>query len=150
MVEAGKTLDDVWVPQSVDGGRYDLWVLGPNGYHRHFRGEIAASAGASVAVPEIQVCYDPAGAAVSVKVANSGGAACEVSIRALAYRTDGPWVLSVAPGAVVEQGWSVADSGQWYDFEVSVAGSETFYRRFAGRVETGRDAVSDPAMGMQA
>jgi len=149
MVEAGKALDDVWVPQSADGGRYDLWVLGPNGYHRHFRGELAAAGAASVAVPEIQVCYDPAGAALSVKVSNTGAAACEVSIRALAYRTDGPWVLRVAPGAVVEQDWSVADSGQWYDFEVTMTGSETFQRRFAGRVENGRDAVSDPAMGIQ-
>ncbi|RZL89201.1 MAG: DUF756 domain-containing protein, partial [Variovorax sp.] len=36
-------------------------------------------------------------------------------------------------------------SGDWYDFTVT---SENFERRFAGRVETGKPGVSDPAMAM--
>jgi phospholipase C len=42
----------------------------------------------------------------------------------------------------------VADSGNWYDFVVTCAASPGFVRRFAGRMETGKDAVSDPAMGV--
>ena len=33
--------------------------------------------------------------------------------------------------------------GYWHDFTVQAAG---FERRFAGRVETGEDSISDPAM----
>ena len=36
---------------------------------------------------------------------------------------------------------------RWYDFTVRVDGFEGYERRFAGRVETGEDGVSDPAMG---
>ncbi|HMI64030.1 MAG TPA: hypothetical protein VK518_24100, partial [Puia sp.] len=36
---------------------------------------------------------------------------------------------------------------RWYDFTVRVDGFEGHARRFAGRVETGEDGVSDPAMG---
>ena len=36
-VEAGKRLDGIW-DTATDHGRYDLWVLGPNGFHRHFAG----------------------------------------------------------------------------------------------------------------
>jgi phospholipase C len=39
------------------------------------------------------------------------------------------------------------DSHGWYDFSVSVTGADTYLRRYAGRVETGEDSVSDPYMG---
>lgn len=35
----------------------------------------------------------------------------------------------------------------WYDFTVQVKGYPEFTRRFAGRVETGRESVTDPVMG---
>ena len=37
-------------------------------------------------------------------------------------------------------------SGGWYDFSVRVNGQADFSRRFAGRMETGADSTSDPAM----
>jgi phospholipase C len=40
--------------------------------------------------------------------------------------------------------WNLAASGQWYDFTVTAA---AFTRRLAGRIETGADSISDPAMG---
>ncbi|WP_411086509.1 phospholipase domain-containing protein [Streptomyces sp. 061-3] len=45
----------------------------------------------------------------------------------------------------VERRWSLNPSGHWYDFTVTVDGS-SLERRFAGRVETGGDGISDPAM----
>ena len=44
--------------------------------------------------------------------------------------------------------WRLDGSGQWYDFVVTCDADTSFYRRFAGRVETGRHSVSDPAMGL--
>ena len=55
VVEPGKTLDGVW-NVAADGGAYDLWVLGPNGYHRQFPGDLAQQAAAGM--PEVQVCYE--------------------------------------------------------------------------------------------
>src|SRR6218665_158849 len=55
-VEAGKNLSDVWSISS-DGGTYDLWVMGPNGYLRHFVGDTRKAGSAQ---PECQVCYDVA------------------------------------------------------------------------------------------
>ncbi|MGR5475502.1 phospholipase domain-containing protein [Vibrio astriarenae] len=40
----------------------------------------------------------------------------------------------------------MARQGNWYDFTVTVP-QGGFTRRFAGRMETGKDSVSDPAMG---
>ncbi|WP_422649930.1 phospholipase C, phosphocholine-specific [Cupriavidus sp. H18C1] len=146
MVEAGKTLSDIWNAGADNFGRYDLWVLGPNGYHRHFKGDLNRL-GAAQAAPEIRVCYDIANGDVYVDLLNPGAAACQFAIAPLAYRTDGPWQVDVAAGGTASRHWSLADSGQWYDFAVTCSSDPAFYRRFAGRVETGRHTVSDPAMG---
>ena len=144
MVEAGKTLAGTW-SVTADAGQYDLWVLGPNGYHRAFvgnAGEQAATGG-----PEVQVCYELCEPAkVHLKLYNRGTAAVTFTATPQAYRSDAPQVQSVAPGAVGEMSWSLGDTGNWYDFAVSCSGATSFRRRFAGRIETGKDSVSDPAL----
>jgi phospholipase C len=35
----------------------------------------------------------------------------------------------------------------WYDVSMKVKGKRGFSRRYAGRVETGAERISDPAMG---
>ncbi|MDU3293440.1 MAG: hypothetical protein E7E29_17125, partial [Pseudomonas aeruginosa] len=35
-----------------------------------------------------------------------------------------------------------------YDFSVSAQGSDSFLRRFSGRMEDGRSGFSDPGMGL--
>ncbi|MFP5471998.1 MAG: phosphocholine-specific phospholipase C [Gammaproteobacteria bacterium] len=148
MVEAGKQLDDTWAAATDNAGLYDLWVLGPNGWHRHFRGDLNASRAAGTASPELRVCYDVANGNVYLRMRNDGTAACTLTIRARAYRDDGPWTTTLAPGATAEQHWDLAGSGRWYDFEVGSSTDPSFHRRFAGRVETGAPSVSDPAMGL--
>ncbi|MDD3762112.1 MAG: phospholipase C, phosphocholine-specific [Nevskiales bacterium] len=143
-VESGKRLSDTWAT-TLRGGDYDLWVLGPNGFHRHFAGNTLAPAAGT---PEIMVCYDVANGDVLLKVRNDTGAACVVELEANAYRDDGPWRLDLAAGAQLEQAWILADSGAWYDFSVRIEGDARYLRRFAGRVETGRHSISDPAMGL--
>jgi phospholipase C len=142
-VEAGKSLSDDWDLIS-DKGRYDLWVLGPNGYLRHFVGTAGADV---ITLPECQVCYDVANGEIYLHLHNQGTAACSVEVRANAYRNDGPWVLTVPGGGMVEQRWSLDDSGRWYDFSVTRSEDASYLRRFAGRVENGQDGVSDPAFG---
>ena len=148
MVEAGKSLDDSWAAMADNAGAYDLWVLGPNGFHRHFRGNLNAVRASDAAVPEVRVCYDIANGNVYLSMRNDGKAACKFTIRAKAYRGDGPWAATVNAGATTDQHWELAASGQWYDFEVACDADPAYYRRFAGRVETGKHTVSDPAMGM--
>ena len=58
--------------------------------------------------------------------------------------------LDVAGGGKATRNWGLAASGQWYDFAVTCSSDPAFYRRFAGRVETGAHTVSDPAMGVAA
>ncbi|MNM63151.1 Non-hemolytic phospholipase C precursor [compost metagenome] len=147
MVEPGKELHGSWDVFAGDAGKYDLWVLGPNGFHRAFSGDVAAAGAASASAPEIRVCYDIANAAVYLDLINTGSAACTFTVRPNAYRNDGPWSFEVPAGKQLQQHWPVGLQGNWYDFTVT-ASQGSFTRRFAGRIETGKDSVSDPAMGV--
>ncbi|MCR8958894.1 phospholipase C, phosphocholine-specific [Variovorax sp. S2] len=146
-VESGKTLDDTWNAAVDNSGFYDLWVLGPNGFHRHFKGNLDALR-TSGAIPEVRVCYDIANGNVYLDMRNGGTKSCKFTVSAKAYRNDGPWISTVDGGATAEQHWELATSGQWYDFAVTCDADPGYLRRFAGRVETGKHTVSDPAMGL--
>jgi phospholipase C len=137
-VESGKQISDDW---TTDEGSYDLWVYGPNCFLREFREQL--SPGKRGAQLEIEVTYDLEGRAIIMTVRNSSDANADLLVRANAYRTDGPWKFSVAPGKELRHTWSLVESIQWYDFTAS---SETFERRFAGRLETGRHGISDPKL----
>ena len=139
-VEAGKQLDDVWDVFTADDGAYDLWVYGPHDFLREFKGKLSRS-GQGV-LPEATVHYDPVNRAIQLRARNAGGVSCRLTVRANAYRSDGPWTLSLKPGQSADRRWSLVESGNWYDFTIS---GESFERRYAGRIETGAHGTSDPA-----
>ncbi len=64
-------------------------------------------------------------------------------VKANAYRTDGPWQRRIRAQESALKAWSLVDSHDWYDFTAS---AKDFSRGFAGRLETGADSVSDPAV----
>jgi phospholipase C len=139
-VAPGQQISQSW---SLSNGAYDLMVFAPNGWLRHFQGAVSQTQ----AAPETQVCYAPASGALVLKLRNPGTAAVDFVIQDNAYSNGGPWTGNIAPGAVWEQSWPLTQSQQWYDFTLVVGGLKTYGRRFAGRVETGQDGVSDPAFG---
>jgi phospholipase C len=128
-----------------DAGLYDLWVLGPNGFHRHFTGDALAAS-----LPEIAVQYDAFRGDVYVTLRNPTNVATSFVITANAYTSEGPWLVNVASRRQAVQSWSLRKSAHWYDFTVTLQQLAGYSRRFAGRVETGRDSLSDPALGGQA
>ena len=54
---------------------------------------------------------------------------------------------ALAPGAKSALPLSFAESHGWYDFSVRVKEFQPFEKRYAGRIETGLDSISDPHMG---
>ena len=41
----------------------------------------------------------------------------------------------------------MSEFGGWYDFTVTMVNEPSYSRRFAGRIETNEDSISDPYMG---
>jgi phospholipase C len=137
-VEAGKSLSDAW-DSAGDGGRHDLWVLGPNSFVRTF-----VSDGASSSL-DVTPVFDARARKMTLTIRNGGGKVRNVAISAGVYDGSKPETVSLAAGKTLKRTWSLEGSGNWYDVTVS---SEAFERRLAGRLETGAHTTSDPALGV--
>jgi phospholipase C len=136
-VEAGRVLDGVW-----DAGAYDLWVLGPAGFHRHFIGEAAK------AQPRVRAAYDTVANILALSVSNPGKATARLKVVPNAYEAMlRPWTADLAPGGRAVHRWPLAASRGWYDLSARIEGESGYLRRLAGRLETGADSISDPAAG---
>ena len=134
-VEPGRRLAGMW-----RGGDHDLWVLGPNGFHRSFAGQGVPPVTASLRA-------DQRLNAVVMTVKNTGSSATRVDVAPAAYaESHRDWVVDLALGATRSRRWSLDATRGWYDLMVTIDGHNAFRRRYAGRLETGRPSISDPAM----
>jgi len=134
-------LDGVW-RASAPGEPHDLWVLGPNGFHRHFAGRASGLALRAAVRPE------PDGRSIAITIANPSDAPRRVEVRPMAYEkavAGKSWV--VAPGAAATRRWSLHRSFGWYDLVIKDPIDPHFLSRLAGRLENGADSISDPALG---
>jgi phospholipase C len=127
-VEAGKQLADTWTAS----GAYDLWILGPNGFHRGLRG---------IGAPGIVVRAARAGERIVLELRNGTDAPRDATVTMLAYADPAPRTVNLAAGAVEV----ITLPGPWYDAAVRCGDAAW---RFAGRVETGFDGTSDPTLGL--
>jgi phospholipase C len=135
-VEAGKQLTGTWAGRGDDGA-YDLWILGPNGFHRHFAGCRQDRALAE----RIAWRFDRVAERVAARIV--GEAALE--IRPNAYlEHHRAWRSS--PGGP-RPAWQLHQTGGWYDLSLTGRDAPGFVRRIAGRLETGNPSFSDPAGG---
>jgi phospholipase C len=110
---------------AVVGDDYEYYLFGPNGFVRSWTGSVKAPAAVSVYME-----YDEASDMVAFVAAGDGS----VDVVDNAYGRD---KISVSGGETAKIDTSA--SGNWYDFTVGG-------QRFMGRMETGKDGMSDPAM----
>ncbi len=141
-VEAKKSLTDAWLT-GADGGAYELWVYGPNGFVRYFGGNTNSWA-ANAFKPEVLVGYNPTLSQLLLRFKNSGSQTDSVAVTPNnEFLSASTQTVAVPAGSSIEVAFSLKSSGNWYDFTASAT---DFTRRFAGRMETGLDGISDPAM----
>lgn len=140
-VGPGRTLTGDW-RGAHENEPYDLWILGPNGFHRHVTGVMAA-AGVQAALRS-----ETGHAAIALTVTNPGKTAQRIEARPMAYdHALGAKSFTLAPGQSTIARWPLSATGGWYDIAVRTPADSRYLRRFAGRLESGRDSISDPAMG---
>ena len=149
-VEAGKRLsDDFWntfetnFVASVEPGSYNLWVYGPNGFVRQFNGRISREHEIGPIHPFLQLGYDLKNNGIRIGLRHGAATPVNFTVTDNAYG-NATKTLTVAANETAQLFWPVKDSGNWYDFSVATEG---FVRKVAGRMEDGRDHVTDPRMG---
>ncbi|SSW73076.1 Non-hemolytic phospholipase C [Achromobacter veterisilvae] len=135
-VGAGGRLDDGW--RLADGGAYDLWLLGPDGFHRQFRGD-GRDAG------RIEAQLAPAGAGLRLRLLNRGGSPQPVE---LSSRMGDGWraAAQVPAGGALDIEYAGCEG--WYDLELGAPGLPAFGRRLAGRIDGSKPGVPDPRLGV--
>ena len=143
-VEAGKQLTGTWQPQP--SGAYDLWILGPNGFHRHVAGNARRVAAAGQPNPEVVAQAQAVHGELALTLTNTGPVAVTFTLVRNRYVTVPPQSVTVPARSTSQVRVPVADSAHWYDVSVKVAGQPDWLRRLAGHIETGQPSVSDPAM----
>jgi phospholipase C len=131
-VGPGSGIDARWAFDQ--SGRYDLWVLGPNGFHRCFTG--SRDDPPVLAAIDWRVTPD----AVAMRVP-SGAAA--LGLRVERQRTGRPPLVEKLPTRQLR--WSSKTDLGWYDVLVTSAAAPCFSRRVSGRSDhPGRATCSDP------
>ena len=120
---------------------YDLSVFGPNGFLRAFAGSVL-NGSANLTVKAI---YDKDSEGIVLEIHNHGSSAEKVII-ADAY-TGKTMTHHVQAHSSFTQYSELHKSFGWYDFTIQVDSEASFRRQLAGHVETGRDSVTDPAIG---
>ena len=132
-VGAGKRLSGCWNTRTA----YDLWVLAPNGFHRHFVGAMQDALA-------VQLRYQPTKNRLLLQIISTSKAPHTIQIRDQAYGARAVQKRAEA-GQTIQLAWDVSHSQGWYDLQISSPQLPAFAHRLAGRMETGHDSVSDPA-----
>ena len=136
------TVSDTWMLLPRGEAHYQFSVYGPNGFFRMYLGGVSIQTRSYVSIATEYRGED----GIVLHIQNNGAGTATVAI-ANVY-TGQSTKLTVPGGTTVSQHYNLEESFGWYDFkaEISAIGG-TSEQRLAGHVETGRDSVTDPAIG---
>ncbi len=124
---AGTSIEDVWPSDPATG--HDLWVLGPNGFHRHFAGRRMD--------PLVETRVEDRGLSLTIPKTLD-----DVMIVRLGPGKAPPPPSPLQPG---RHHWPLDEAMGWYDVTLTRASDPIFRLRLAGRHDRpGRATVSDP------
>ncbi|HEY9488484.1 MAG TPA: phospholipase domain-containing protein, partial [Chryseosolibacter sp.] len=142
-VKSGTEIEYHWPLQSFEGEQYHLRVYGPNGFFREFRGKADT-------VIEVTCAPVKNGRKISgqlkINVRNPGKQALKLRLSDDKYQKK-ETAFNLKSAARESFTLDTASSHGWYDFSVLSSESADIGVRFAGRLETGSDSISDPFMG---
>jgi phospholipase C len=143
----GDSLADTWPLTEFEDKNYHLRVYGPNGFFREFKGNAAD--------PLVGIDFDyqhapgnnrklTGNAALVIQNLSHQTQTIEITDHAYKSNDHKKTLSSLSKTTIV---LNLEKSYQWYDFSVKVTGHQSFEKRYAGRVETGKAGYSDPFMG---
>ncbi|GHH87468.1 non-hemolytic phospholipase C [Streptomyces sulfonofaciens] len=122
---------------------YDITVVGPNRFLRHFTGDVAASGSTARVEAEYPADGHGAGPALALRLTNTAGTPVTFTIVSNQYTSERP-ITRVVPGhgRATHTFDPLAGSDGWYDLSVTVSGDPSWSRRYVGHLEDGSDSVT--------
>jgi phospholipase C len=141
----GDNIKDVWGITGFENGNYHIAVHGPNGFFREFSGN------SNDPIVNIScVCQHSDEDAkkltgnIEINVSNEGNVN---TVEITDHYTNNTQTKSLNSSASATMVLDLTKTYGWYDFTVKVKGNDSFEKRYAGRVETGKESFTDPMMG---
>ncbi|RYY55722.1 MAG: phospholipase C, phosphocholine-specific [Chitinophagaceae bacterium] len=148
-VAAGEAISDSWSVSGFDDGTYHLRVYGPNGFYREFKGKTTAAPfsvstlrngltdkGKKAAIPSIALQLSPVDADQ-----------VRLSITDNSYGAPVKQIVAIPGNTATRFSADLERQQGWYDFSVTSPDHPEHIMRYAGRIETGKDSITDPLMG---
>jgi phospholipase C len=144
-VSPGDTIKDSWNIQDFKNNSYHIIIHGPNGFFREFIGDnnnplINISCvyqrrtnDAKKLTGNLQIDLRNPGNKNTVEVIDHYRKTAQAKLLDASARASVILDLNKSHG--------------WYDCTIKVKGNNSFVKRYAGRIETGKESFTDPAMG---
>jgi len=141
----GDQIDYQWAIKDFVGDTYELQCFGANGFFRSFKGAKEPDAVNIKVAPEMS---NPKRATGNLVITARSTAPTTLMITDHAYG-QGTKTIVIKGGKSYLQILEASKTNGWYDFTISIKDNTAFSQRYAGRVETGQQSISDPQMGRQ-
>lgn len=142
----GDKLSYQWPGDGFENEQYHLRLHGPNGFFREFKGGDNDPALESTCEYDLGASAKAPGNALLLRLHNPGDTSITITIRDHAYQQKAI-TRTIAKGSRENIKLPLSKSHGWYDFSILADGFHDFEKRYAGRVETGKEGSSDPYMG---
>jgi len=120
-------------------------VHGPNGFFREFSGN------SNDPIINISCVYQHSNedakkltGNIEINVSNEGNVN---TVEIIDHYTNNTQTKTLNASASATMVLDLIKTYGWYDFTVKVKGNDSFEKRYAGRVETGKESFTDPMMG---
>jgi len=140
-VAPGQSVKDTWPLDIFENGSYHFRVDGPNGFMREYKGSIN-----DAVLVDIGYKVDGNKAITESIVVNmissSSGANFEIVDNAYGQEKQ---TISIGKKTLINNDIDFSKSAGWYDTSIRNPGTN-FEIRFAGRIETGKEGITDPAI----
>lgn len=148
-VSAGDRISDEWQLTEFAEGSYNIAIHGPNGFYRQFTGNHKD--------PKVRVdCQyqhdpvDPKKLTGNMEVSLENGSSETETFYLANHYNNAIEAYLVNPQTTKTVIIDLNRTYGWYDFSVTLKGDIAFGKRYAGRIETGKDSYTDPAISHSA
>jgi phospholipase C len=122
---------------------YDITVLGPNRFLRHFTGDVSAPGASAEVAAEYYADGHSSRPKLALKLTNTSGRAVTFTVVSRHYTKDRPTTHHVpAHGHVTHTVDPLARSDGWYDLSVTVSGDSSWSRGYIGHLEDGSHSIT--------
>ncbi|WP_310590395.1 alkaline phosphatase family protein [Dyadobacter sp. NIV53] len=149
-VKPGDALTDSWDLNDFTDQNYHLALYGPNGFFREYMGNSETPKLGFEIDYQLDKAKKPTGNILLKIKYHDKNKKLNINITDNAYKAENQRkTLSTSSAEPTESViiLNLAKNFNWYDFSITIDGSENFLVRLAGHVETGKESQSDPYMG---